>query len=236
MRERVLVRFVWGVGAILAALSWPVGAAAQAPAGRNELTVLAGVSLTSPEESNPVDPRVLQTGGPLTAIFPFVIRTSVALDSSAEFGARYGRYLTDSLSVSADFSIAPAHKLTERLEFGCPDLRLCILALPPPNTTLLAPDEITTRVVAYHYGGNVNFDLLKGNLRPTIIAGLGAVTYDLDTRKETQFALRVGGGLRADTGPFVIRVELVDVIMTDHFVTKDSEHDLHVRVGFGVKW
>ena len=239
MRERVTARLVLsGVTAFLA-LAWPTVAAAQTSAGTNELTVFAGVSLASPDKSQSVDPRILQSGA-LTTIFPGVARTSVKLDGSAEFGARYGRYLSDALSISADFSIAPAHTLTQRLDFGCPDLRLCILnlpGLPPPGGyTLIAPDEFVTRVVAYHYGGNVNFDLLKGTIRPTVVAGLGAVTYDLETHKETQFAMRVGGGLRADTGRVVIRVELVDVILADHFVTKQAEHDLHVRVGFGVKW
>jgi hypothetical protein len=223
---------------VLAALSLPAAAAAQTPAGRNELTVFAGMSLASPENSTTIDPTILQARA-LTTIFPGVVRTEVSFDGSAEFGARYGRYLSDALSISADFSIAPSHKLTQRLDFGCPDLRLCILnlpGLPPPGFTLLAPDELTTSVVAYHYGGNVNFDLLKGAIRPTVVAGLGAVSYDLGSRTETQFALRVGGGLRADTGPIVIRVEVVDVILADHFVTKQAEHDVHVRVGFGVKW
>jgi len=92
------------------------------------------------------------------------------------------------------------------------------------------------RAVAYHYGANVGIDLTRGTLRPSVVAGLGAVTYDSEVRRDTAFALRVGAALVAETGRLAIRLELLDVITADHFVTGQAEHDVHVRVGLGVRW
>ena len=220
---------------ILAAviLAWPVTGAAQSAAGLNELTVFAGVSFASPESTDPDRPVILG-GGLGSGFVPGPFLQSVSLDGSAEFGTRYARYLTDTISVGGDFSIAPSHQLTETTGFGCAPGRFCIAGAEP---LIFAPEvKRVVRVVAYHYGANVGMDLTQGTLRPSVVAGLGAVTYDSEVRRDTAFALRVGAALVAETGRLAIRLELLDVITADHFVTGQAEHDVHVRVGLGVRW
>jgi len=214
------------VALFLMAFLRPGTAAAQGPVGPNELTVFGGVSLANPRTDDPDRPIVLDRADARLVPAPYL--QSASLGGSAEFGARYDRYLTDVISVGGDFSIAPSHRYTERIGFGCPDGRLCILA---PER------QIETTVVAYHYGGNVGFDLARGALRPSIVAGIGGVTYDGDRGLgDTHVAVRVGGALRADAGRVTLRLEAIDVITPDHFVTGQSEHDVHVRVGVAVRW
>lgn len=160
--------------------------------------------------------------------------TSTLLDGSGEFGARYTRTLSDLLSLGGDFAIAPGHQLTVTVSFECPPGVFCIAA---NGISLVPPDvPIRSRVVAYHYGVNLGIDLATGLVRPTILAGVGSATFDTETQTDTAFALRVGGGLRVDHGCLVTRLEVIDVITADHPLTSRSEHDVHVRVGFSMRW
>jgi hypothetical protein len=209
----------------------PSSVSAQSDSGRNELTVFAGVSLGNPAATS-VDFAEILGGVPQIFPAPFTV-TSTVLDGSAEFGARYTRTLSDLLSLSGDFSIAPGHQLTETVSFECPP-GICIAA---NGISLVPPDvQISSGVEAYHYGVNIGVDLAQGPVRPTDSAGFGGVTFDTETRADTSFALRVGGGLRVDHGRVVTRIEVIDVITADHPLTSRSEHDVHVRVGFGVRW
>jgi hypothetical protein len=212
-------------------------ALAQPAAGRSEITVFAGASLGSPS-TDTVDLTVPMPAGRWHGIAPTIYpgpsTVSAELGGSAEFGVRYDRYFTDIISAGGDFSIAPSHELSTRIRFGCPPDRLCIAGeVPAPGLT---DRHFGTNVVAYHYGGNVGIDLLRGTLRPAVVAGVGAVSYDGTRASDTQFAFRIGGAFKADAGPVVIRLEGIDVITTDHFVSGQAEHDLHVRVGVGVRW
>jgi hypothetical protein len=219
---------------------------AQSVTRRSELTVFAGASLGSPS-TNDVDlslPVPLDSirGAIAPTIYPGPLTVSAELGGSPEFGMRYDWYLTEIVSIGGDFSIAPSHELSTKIRFGCPPGRPCI-ADEFPGLQLL-DQSIGSNIVAYHYGGNVGIDLMRGTLRPTIIAGMGAVSYDgaravsFDgTRnRDTEFAFRIGGAFKADAGPVVIRLEGIDVITPDHFVSGKAEHDLHVRVGVGVRW
>jgi hypothetical protein len=198
------------------------------------LTVFAGVSLANPESTDPDRPVIL--GAPIFGpdLVPGPFLKSVSLDGSAEFGVRYARRLTETLSVGGDFSIAPSHQLTETTGFGCAPGVFCIADAGP---LIFVPEiQRVARVVAYHYGANIGIDLTQGTLRPSVIAGVGGVTYDSEVRRDTAFALRVGAALVAETGRLVSRLEILDVITPDHFVTGQAEHDVHVRVGLGVRW
>ena len=237
---------VFGFFVAVILVSAPSPALAQSVNRRSELTVFAGASLGSPS-TNDVDlsvpvPLDRIRGAIAPTIYPVPLTVSAELGGSPEFGVRYDWYLTEIVSIGGDFSIAPSHELSTRIRFGCPPGRPCIADEIPG---LLLSDQATgTNIVAYHYGGNVGIDLMRGTLRPTIIAGVGAVSYDgarpvsFDgTRnRDTEFAFRIGGAFKADAGPVVIRLEGIDVITPDHFVSGKAEHDLHVRVGVGVKW
>lgn len=209
----------------------PASVAAQTDAGSNEMTVFAGASLIGVEERDSDRFFLLGRGDFRPEIYPGPFRASRSLDGSFELGVRYDRFVTDRVAVGGDFSVAPSHRLTETLRFGCPDGRLC--ALP----ALLVPDQQRVeRLAAYHYGANIGIDVLGGPVRPSVIAGLGAVTYDGIGLSSTSLAVRFGAGLRAGAGPVSARLEVLDVITPDHAVTARAEHDVHVRVGLGVRW
>lgn len=217
-----------------------VPAAAQST-GRNELSVFGGVSLADVSVENREGLGFLHRSRPDPAalsLLPF-FRTQSSLDGSAEFGARYGRRLTAALSVEGDFSVAPGHELTERIEYGCPDGYACLANRleGPAGTLLYIPDfQTTERMVAYHYGGGVRLSHGWGSLTPSVSAGLGGVTLSGDDRQESRLAFRVGGALSAAVGSLNTSVELVDVIVPDHFVSGRVEHDVHLRLGLGVRW
>lgn len=226
-------------------LSVLCAAPAAAQTERNELVVFGGVSLGEVRFSETEDPF-----GPILVSFAPAPNTRVAeLSGSAEFGARYGRALTDRVSVEVDFSVAPSHDLEEHIIFGCPPPLVCIA---DPDASLWVPDILRTRsFVAYHYGGGVRLALTDGPIRPSVVGGLGAVTWDgagashvvgrlagvadADVR-ETRLAIRIGGGIAATLGSIAAHFEVLDVIVADHFVTGRTEHDVHVRAGVGVRW
>jgi hypothetical protein len=227
--------FALSIAALLTfAIADPASAQAHNLAGRNELTVFGGASLAQPATNDPDRPIIL--GGIDLQIFPSPFLRSASLGGSAEFGVRWDRYVTEVVSVGGDFSVAPGHQYTERTGFGCPDGRLCILG-PSPGASLVIPDvQVEERVVAYHNGAGVSVDLARGALRPSVMAGIGGATYDGERVGDTHFAVRVGGALRADAGRLVARLEVIDILTPNHFVTGRSEHDVHVRVGVGVRW
>ncbi|HSG00701.1 MAG TPA: hypothetical protein VLA20_06200 [Vicinamibacterales bacterium] len=221
--------------ALLAAcLLRPSAAGAQGLTGRSELTVFGGVSLAGAETTDPDRvPRLEPAGGQLV---PALFLQRASLDGSAELGVRFDHYLTGVLSIGGDFSVAPNHRYAEHIGFGCSPGRLCILA-GDAGTTIFVPDQVVeTRVTAYHYGVNVGIDLVRGAIRPAIIGGLGAATYDHDLVGATHFAVRVGGALKAEAGPVTWRLEVIDILTPNQFATGRSEHDVHVRVGVGVRW
>jgi hypothetical protein len=208
-------------------------AAAQGSA-RNELAIFAGVSLANPETSESSGPLPLRLSSVAPLIFPLPVTVTSTMDGSTEFGARYSRHVTDIVAVEGDFSMAAGHELADRIQFRCPDNRVCIAG---SEISFVAPDRLVTeRVVAYHYGAGLGVDLTRGAVRPVLIAGVGGVTHNAGDLRDTQFTLRVGGALEADIGTLTTRVEVLDVIAADHFVTHRSEHDIHVRVGLGVRW
>jgi hypothetical protein len=209
-------------------------AEAQTPAAPNELAVFAGASLVSAETNDVNRPIILRGAAPAPLIFPPPFEFTSALDGSAEFGARYSRYITDRFAATFDYSVAPSHELTETIRYRCPDGRLCIQLA---EAALVVPDQqFKSKVVAHHYGAGVGVDLMQGSLKPSFMAGLGGVTYDTEGQGGSRFAVRIGAALRAESGPTHFRLELLDVITPDHIVTTRAEHDLHVRVGLGVRW
>jgi hypothetical protein len=202
---------------------------------RNELTIFGGFSLLDAKTTSSRNPYILPldpTISPL--IFPPILGVSRSLGGSAEFGARYGRDVTDALTITGDFSIAPSHELSDRVSFGCPEPLLCIAV---PDLALFAPDfSLSDRVVAYHYGGGLRLNVLPGTLTPSVTAGLGGVTFAGPHSSETSLAFRIGGGLSAAVRNLTTGLEVVDVVVSDHFVTSKVEHDVHIRITFGVRW
>jgi len=202
--------------------------------GSNELTVFGGISLSDiGTETAEHFPTFRRFQGERLILPPFPQQVA-RLDGSAEIGVRYGRAITDLVTVEADFSVAPSHTLEEQISYGCPEPLLCIAS---PELQLFVPDRRwTERLAAYHYGGGIRLALMDGAVRPAVVGGIGGVTYDGANLRRTHLALRVGGAVSASIGDLTTTVEVVDVIVSDHFLTDRAEHDVHVRLGLGVRW
>jgi hypothetical protein len=202
----------------------------------NELTVFGGISLLNAETSRPRNPVILEAARDGRALIfpPPFLSNFTSVDASGEFGVRYGRDITDTVTLVGDFAIAPAHELSEEVVFGCPEGQFCIAA---PGSIVAPNVRFSERVVAYHYGGGLqlNFGRTQG-LLPSVIAGLGGVTYSTPAAAHSQFALRLGGRVAASMGRLTTSIDVFDAIVTDHFVTGEVEHDVHVRIGFGVRF
>lgn len=217
----------------------PSSAAAQ-PDDPNELTVFGGLSFIDVESTEARDvtilelPRRFQSLPVQPLIFPPPLFTlSRSLEASGVFGIRYGRDLTDTVTVVGDFAVAPAHDLNEEISYSCPEPLVCIAG--PVN--LVAPNvRFSENVVGYHYGAGLQYNLRRRGLMPAAIAGLGGVTYSTPDRARTHFTLRFGGRIAAPVGPLTTSIEVIDVVVTDHFVTGDVAHDVHARIGLGVRF
>jgi hypothetical protein len=69
-------------------------------------------------------------------------------------------------------------------------------------------------------------------VRPFLSAGIGAVTYDIPDDTNTDLAFDVGAGVRLGLSEHVgARLEVLDRIVIDHFLSGRTEHDVHVRAG-----
>jgi hypothetical protein len=91
-------------------------------------------------------------------------------------------------------------------------------------------------VTAWHYGAGLTYDILGGDVRPFVIVGAGGVTYDGATTTTTDFVLRFGAGLKAYFGRFGARVDAVDHLVFNNFLTGRDEHDVHVTGGAFVRF
>jgi hypothetical protein len=208
---------------------------------KNEITVFGGLSFT--EASGGAEwpfgagnfPSM--PGFPMFPGFPgrfpdATTRGEGSLDSSALFGARYSRKLKDRLAMEADLSIAPSHDLELGGEFclegyGCyGDGR----QLGGRFGQGFGKRELT----ACHYGGGLAYDLTGGDVRPLLLVGAGGVTWD--GASETDFVFRFGAGLKVLFGGLGLRIDVTDHLVVDHFLSGDSEHDLHATAGFLVSF
>jgi hypothetical protein len=62
------------------------------------------------------------------------------------------------------------------------------------------------------------------------------VTYAGDQNRDSRLAVRLGAGVTAPVGALVSTIEVMDIIVADHFVSRRTEHDLRVRLGVGIRW
>ena len=158
-----------------------------------------------------------------------------SIGNSALFGFRYSRYLKDRLAVEADLQIAPTHDVGVTGE-------LCVSgrcfggdALPGfPGSGRPEFDvrrSAGRRITGWHYGGALAYDITGGDVRPVVVLGAGGVSWSGSGRTETDFVLRFGAGLKILFGRVGARVDVIDHLVLDHFVSGKSEHDIHVTAG-----
>ena len=82
-------------------------------------------------------------------------------------------------------------------------------------------------VNAWHYGAGLAYELTHGDVRPVLILGAGGVTWGGAREAGTDFVFRFGAGLKILFGRVGARVDVVDHLVLDQFLTKDTEHDVH---------
>lgn len=217
----------------LALLTAVPPACAESERGSNEVEVFMGASLLDLHSQKNTFPSPLlgwaqSASSALPIPFPFPTREE--LGGSFVQGFRIAHRLRDRASLGVAFSIAPTHQLTVQTAFGCAPGRFCIA-----SPSIVIPDFRDERkIVAYHYGLDLAYELTRGDVRPFLSLGGGGISYDVPGAAQTDFALTVGGGVTLRLGDADARVELVDHVTPDQFLTRDTEHDVHVRAGIVV--
>lgn len=211
---------------------------------KNELVVFGGISLVDASRSSEATiggDRIELTGirgfsrfgrAPV-GLPPITLETETSLGSSALFGARYSRLIKKRLAVEADLQVAPTHSLELRAS-GCV-AGFCVgtdgrggggrgFGLGDRNVT------------AWHYGAGLAYEITGGDVRPFVLLGAGGATWDGAREAETDFALRFGAGLKILFGRVGARVDVTDHLLLDHFVSGETEHDVHVTAGLLVRF
>jgi opacity protein-like surface antigen len=224
--------------ALACALQAAAAVAAAAPPSddpRYEVTLVFGASVLGVETSVQGFPievpgAVLELlpAGTLRELLPDGIRQQERLGGSFLQGFQVARRVGRRGWLETEFLIAPAHTLRRSASFRCP-AQICALAGLTDIAGGLSFDE---RVTAYHYGLGFGYELARGDVRPFLSAGIGAVTFDLADGGGTSLALEVGAGARFKISDHIgARLEVVDRIVPDHFLTGNTEHDLQIRAG-----
>jgi hypothetical protein len=91
-------------------------------------------------------------------------------------------------------------------------------------------------VTAWHYGAGLTYDILGDDVRPFVALGAGGVSYDGSSGTKTSLTLRFGAGVKVYFGRLGARVDATDYVVFDHFLTRRSEHDLHLTGGGFVRF
>lgn len=193
------------------------------------------------------------------------VNTETKLGSSALFGARYAFYLKKQLALEADFSVAPTHELTGSVGVCGPGGR-CYGGADQAGMAESFTGAMNgffggtlggrfrgmggmrlgrfdggrgfggQNATAWHYGAGVTYDVLGGDVRPFVMLGAGAVTYDGARATNTDFVFRFGGGLKAYFGRVGLRVDAADYVVVDQYLSGNTEHDVHATGGVLVRF
>jgi len=194
---------------------------------KNEIVVFGGASVLDASRSEDTTIGMPGWTGDRWPAFPDIqVRTETSLGGSALFGARYSRYVKGRLAVEADLAVAPMHDLEAGGEL-CLEGSCFGRGMRGPRTRNLT---------AWHYGAGLAYDITGGDVRPVVIFGAGGVSYDGAREASTDFVLRFGAGLKVLFGRVGARVDVVDHLVTEHFLSGDAEHDIHATAGFLVRF
>jgi hypothetical protein len=242
-----------GVVAALAGLAVLAGAPFASAGGgggeeKNEVVVFGGASILDASRSETRTLGLPTWPGDRWPTFPELqVSADASLGSSALFGVRYSRYVKGRLAFEADFAVAPTHDLETRGElcvggrcFGGPGRDRGQGPWPwgrGPDLEDLDLDDLRARsVTAWHYGGGLTYDVTGGDVRPFVVFGAGGVSYSGARESSTDLALRFGGGLKILFGRVGARVDVVDHLVVDHFLSGKAEHDIHATAGLLVRF
>jgi len=237
------------LAAVLVALSLVSVVRADEPAddAKNEIVVFGGISLLDANRSStarfggrgfqvPALRGFGRFGGANLELPTISFEAETSLGSSAIFGARYSRLIKDRLAVEADLQIAPTHAL--ELRGGACVAGFCVDGSGRPGSDRAgrAPSLGDRNVIAWHYGAGLAYEITGGDVRPFVLLGAGASSWDGARAAETDFALRFGAGLKILFGRVGARVDVVDHLLLDHFLSGETEHDVHVTGGLLVRF
>jgi len=238
----------------LASLGATAAVAADTPPDdeRNEIVVFGGISLLDASRSGENEILPLDRTTPAGTSFgfgrvplpipipPVSFSTESEIGSSALFGARYTRQIKDRLGLEADITIAPSHEIETRGS-GC----IGDLCFGQSSRDFEGRDGRAfgrgvpfgdRDVTAWHYGAGLAYEITQGDVRPLVILGAGGVTWDGAGRTETDFVFRFGAGLKIYFGRVGARVDVVDHLVLDQFLTGKTEHDVHATAGLLVRF
>ena len=242
MRHRGMAVTLRAAGLALLAAT-PLAADEPAAQPKSELVVFGGASILSATANQE---RTLGLPAGVGPGFPDIqVRAETSLGSSALFGARYSRYVKGRLAVEADLAVAPSHDLEADGElcvggrcFGRADVGRMLgqMGRGPGRADLDFEGLRTRNVTAWHYGAGLAYDLAGGDVRPVVTFGAGGVSYSGGRESSTDFALRFGAGLKVLFGRVGGRVDVVDHLVIDHFLTGEAVHDVHATAGFLVRF
>lgn len=203
-------------------------ALAGAEPGKVEITILGGGSLLEVRQTS-VTPPCLECVVPLGAgqvlpvpLPPIRFSESRSLGRGVLIGFRVGYDLSDRAEIEAGFAVEPSRTLRSDFAIGCPAGRPCPFLVRRPEAE---------KVAGYDYDAAFLFHLTRARVRPFLTAGIGGMSFDAPDRTRTNFAFRYGAGLKVGVGRMGVRVDVVDALVFDHFLTGRAEHDLRVRGG-----
>lgn len=215
---------------------------------KNQLVVFGGISILEASEDRtfsfplPLDGGRGVPGWPGGLPWPgpgrdltLTATTRTSLGNSVLFGARYSRYLKERLAVEVDFAVGPSHDLETEGELCVSDRCLGagglsrVPGVRPPDLEL--PRGTGRRVTGWRYGGGLAYDIVGGDVRPVLVFGAGGVSWSGSGPSETDFEIRFGAGLKILFGQIGARVDVIDHLVLDHFLSGRSEHDIHVTAG-----
>lgn len=202
---------------------------------RWEVTLDAGASLLSVDDTGEsqrdIDLPAFAPGLPTGAVRTLLsgnLRLRTQVGGSMLEGFQVSRRVGSRGWIETGLQIAPMHTRRRSVSFACPAEVCALLGISSLDDALATED----RVVAYHYGLGFAYELARGDVRPFLSAGIGAVTYDIPDETNTDLAFDVGAGVRLGISERVgARLEVIDRIVVDHFLSGGTEHDVHVRAG-----
>jgi len=223
---------------------------------KNEIVVFGGISLLDASRSGqsevfPLD-RVTNIGSqfgfgrnrplPIPPLPSVSFSAESKIGSSPLFGARYTRQIKNRLGLEGDLTVAPGHEIETRGS-GCVG-DLCFGQEGGRDFDGRGGRGFFGRgvpfgdrnVTAWHYGAGLAYEITGGDVRPVVILGAGGVTWDGAREAGTDFVLRFGAGLKILFGRVGARVDVVDHLVLDQFLTNKTEHDVHATAGLLVRF
>ncbi len=200
-------------------------------------------------------------GGPGFPGFPggdVQLSTETKLGNGGLFGLRYAFYLRKQLALEADAAVVPGQDLRNNFGLCGPSGCLGPGGYPDPRyrgiggmygmygqdrSSRYGPgygygygDGHGHDLTAWHYGAGLTYDILGRDVRPFVLLGAGGVSYDGDLGTKTNFALRFGAGVKVYFGRLGARVDAIDYLVFDQFLSGRTEHDVHVTGGGFVRF